>query len=219
MPEQWVSEIMDRMLMTYGKKFSEQWGGSDPDKLFGFWSQQLAGFTPAEIKRGLAALETRDWPPTLPEFKKLCRPAVDATAAYYEAVAGVQARERGDVGQWSHPAIFWASVQIGAFDLKSQSYTQIKARWEKALQDEMEKGQWSAIPEPMIALPAPGKTASSREKAAQMLQQLGASDALKPKSDHRAWIKKALERAKAGDDSLPGITVRFAQEAMQARAE
>lgn len=219
LPQSWVERMFDQMLLTYGKKFTDQWGGADFDKLTAHWAREMASYTPAEIKRGLAALELRDWPPTLPEFKKMCRPPVDTTAAYYEAVNGVQERERGNVGKWSHPAIFWASVQIGAFDLKNVSYSQIKDRWEKALQDEMEKGQWEAIPQPMIALPAPGKTASSREQASQMLQQLGASDMLKPKTDHKAWIKKVAERAKAGDDTLPGISLRFAKEAMEVKTQ
>lgn len=35
------------------------------------WSEGLAGFTPDQIKRGLAAWDG-DWPPSLPEFKKAC---------------------------------------------------------------------------------------------------------------------------------------------------
>jgi hypothetical protein len=216
LPSSWVEKMFDQMLLTYGKKFVDQWGTADFDKLTAHWAREMASYTPAEIKCGLSALELRDWPPTLPEFKKMCRPPVDVTAAYYEAVAGVQERERGNVGKWSHPAIFWASVQIGAFDLKSQSYSQIKDRWEKALQAEMDKGQWSAIPEPMIALPAPGKGRSSREEAARALSDLGAADILKPRTNHKAWIKSVLERAQKGDETLPGISIRFAKEAMNA---
>jgi hypothetical protein len=217
LPQSWIEKMFDQMLLNYGRKFTEQWGGADPDKLIAHWAREMASYTPAEIKRGLAALELRDWPPTLPEFKKMCRPPVDTTAAYYEAVAGCRDREAGNVGKWSHPAIFWATVQIGAFDLKNQSYSQIKDRWETALQAEMDKGQWSAIPEPMIALPAPGKSLTSRQQATQALQQIGAADILKPRTNHRAWIKTVFERQEAGDDTLPGISIRFAREAMNAQ--
>lgn len=177
------------------------------------------GITPQEAKDGLRACrKLYDWPPSVSEFIKACRPAIDAAVAYQEAVAGVNARERGDMGKWSHPAIFWASSCM-AYDLKHQAYSAIQKRWETALQAEMSKGEWSAIPQPMIALPAPGKTASSREQAAQMLQQLGASDMLKAKTDHKAWIKKIAERAKAGDETLPGISLRMAKEAMQVKAQ
>jgi hypothetical protein len=216
LPQSWVEKMFDQMLLNYGRKFTEQWGGADPDKLINHWARDMASYTPAEIKRGLAALELRDWPPTLPEFKKLCRPPMDVTAAYYEAIAGLREREAGEMGNWTHPAIFWTTVHVGAFDLKNQSYSQIKERWEKALQAEMGKGQWSAIPEPMIALPAPGKGRSSREEAARALSDLGAADILKPRTNHKAWIKSVLERAQKGDETLPGISIRFAKEAMNA---
>jgi hypothetical protein len=216
LPESWIERLLDKMLLSYGKKFLDQWGGVDTDKLVRHWSEELASFTREELGRGYAALETREWPPTLPEFKKLCRPGIDAANAYQEAVAGVNARERGEIGTWSHPAIYWAASCM-AYDLKHQAYQSIAKRWETALQAEMSKGEWSAIPQPMIALPAPGKSLSSRQQATDMLQKIGASDVLKPRNDHRAWIAKIAERAKAGDDTLPGISLRFAKEAMEAR--
>lgn len=218
LPASWVEKMFDQMLLTYGKKFVDQWGTADFDKLTAHWAREMASYTPTEIKRGLAGLELLDWPPTLPAFKKLCRPPLDVTAAYYEAVSGLREREAGNMGNWSHPAIFWTTVHVGAFDLKNHAYSQIKERWEKALKAEMDKGQWSAIPAPMIALPAPGKTLTDRQQATAMLAQYNASDILKTsRTDHRAWIKKIFERQAAGDETLPGISIRFAKEAMEAR--
>jgi hypothetical protein len=106
-----------------------------------------------------------------------------------------------------------------AYDLKQQAYGAIKHRWETALEAEMSKGEWSEIPKPMVALPAPGETKSSREEASKMLAELGASEMLQPKTDHRAWIGKVLQRAQRGDSSLPGIAVRFAREAIEGPAK
>lgn len=215
LPESWIEKMFDKMLLDYGKKFTDQWGGTDTGALIAHWSREMASYTGPEIKRGLAAMEGRDWPPTLPEFKKLCRPPVDPLTSYYQALEGTLARERGEMGKWTHPAIFWASVSVGAFDLKNVSYSQMKVRWEQALTEQMEKGEWAAIPQPMIALPPPGKTLSSKQEATRMLEQLGASDMLKPRTNHKAWIKTVLERAERGDTVLPGISIRFAREAMQ----
>jgi hypothetical protein len=216
LPESWIERLLDKMLLSYGKKFLDQWGGVDTDKLVRHWSEELASFTREELGRGYAALESREWPPTLPEFKKLCRPGIDAANAYQEAVAGVNSRERGEIGTWSHPAIYWAASCM-SYDLKHQAYQTIAKRWETALQAEMSKGEWSAIPAPMIALPAPGKSLSSRQQATQMLQEIGASDVLKARTDHRSWITAVLKRAEKGDETLPGISVRFAREALAAR--
>jgi hypothetical protein len=203
------------MLFEYGKKFSDQWGGADPEPLKLHWAQRLVDLTGDELKRGVSLLETKDWPPSLPEFRKMCRPPIDPIAAYYEAVNGVTERERGEKGTWSHPAIYWASVIVGAFDLKNLSYSQVKDRWQKALDEQLAKSEWSDIPDPVVALPAPGKTKTDREQAQKMLAQLHASDIGKGKyADQRRWIAKIFERQKRGDSSLPGIAVRFAKEAM-----
>jgi hypothetical protein len=216
LPESWIERLLDKMLLSYGKKFLDQWAGVDTDKLVRHWSEELASFTREELGRGYAALESREWPPTLPEFKKLCRPGIDAANAYQEAVAGVNARERGEIGTWSHPAIYWASSCM-AYDLKHQAYQTIAKRWETALAAEMSKGEWSAIPEPMIVLPAPGKSLASPELAAKQMKEIGAGDLLKPKTNHRYWITAVLKRAEKGDETLPGISVRFAKEALAAR--
>lgn len=217
LPPTWIDALMDKMLLSFGKKFLDQWAGVDTEKLYRHWANELGGFTREELARGAAALGVATFPPTLPEFKKLCRPGIDSLAAYHEAVEGCRARERGEIGNWSHPAIFWAASAM-AYDLKQLAYNVIAKRWETALHAEMSKGEWSAIPAPMIALPAPGKTLTSKQEGAAMIAQYNASDILKTsRSDHRAWIKAIFKRQADGDEALPGISVRFAKEAMEAR--
>ncbi len=219
LPRHWIEKMFDKMLLDYGKKFIDQWAGTDPEKLISHWAQELAGFTNDELKRGYNALAERDWPPTLPEFKKMCRGSVDPLIAYYEAVAGMQARSKGEIGEWSHPAIYWAAVPL-SYDLLSQTFSQIKTRWEAALRDQLALGEWGAIPVPVLALPAPGKGKADREQASKVLAEIGAKTVIKtPSSNHRRWIDKVFDRQNAKDSSLPGISVMFAKEAMKAKAE
>jgi hypothetical protein len=220
LPASWVEKLLHKMLLSYGKKFTDQWGATTTDELVEHWAQELAGYLPLEIARGLKALETRDWPPTLPEFKKLCRAPIDAMKAYYEAIAGTQARTAGEYGKWSHPAIYWAAMPL-SFDLGSQTYSQIKPRWEAALAEQLEKGEWPEIPQPMLALAAPGKSVPSREEAAQMLRKLKATTVISTPIDGRdpkRWAKAILERLARGDKTLMPIQIKFAQEAMGAGA-
>lgn len=215
LPRNWIEKLFDKMLLSYGKKFTDQWMGADPNKLIAHWAEELASFTGDELKRGYMALEVRDWPPSLPEFKKMCRPPMDPTVAYYEAVNGLVERERGKVGTWTHPAIFWAAAGM-AHDLKNLSHTAVKDRWEKALQDQMEKGQWELIPEVRVALPAPGKTKTDKAEAERMMAQY--MKTVTKSNDHRRWIGNVLARAKSNDETLPGISVRMAKEALEAKA-
>jgi hypothetical protein len=216
LPEKWVERLFERMLLDYGKKFGDQWAQTDMDTLIAHWSRELAGYSGAELKRGLDALATREWPPTLPEFKKLCRRPLDPMHAYYEAVAGVQARAAGEYGKWSHPAIYWAAMPL-TFDLGNQTYSQIKARWEAALFEQLDKGEWPEIPQPMAALPAPGKAKTSREDASRILRELGAATIVKDfrGGDGRAWAKKLLAREAAGE-KLTLLQASMAREALAA---
>jgi hypothetical protein len=219
LPEAWVERLFERMLLDYGRKFADQWEKADMDKLIAHWAVELAGYSGTELKRGLDALSTRDWPPTLPEFKKLCRRPLDPMHAYYEAVAGVQARALSEYGKWSHPAIYWAAMPM-AFDLGSQTFSQIRPRWEAALQEQMDRGEWPEIPQPMVALPAPGKSRTSREEASQRLRALGASGIVKDHrgGDMRGWARRILEREAAGDTTVLRIQVEFAHQALSAGA-
>lgn len=213
----WVEKLLHYMLLCYGKRFTDQWGMTDSQELIDVWANGLAGFSRDELKRGKDALAGRDWPPTLPEFKKLCRRPLDPMHAYYEAVAGVQARAAGEYGKWSHPAVYWAAMPL-AFELREQSYSQVRCRWEAALSEQLDKGEWPEIPQPMVALPAPGKTKTSREEAAKRLQELGAATVIKDSAgnDMRRWARKILEREARGDKTLLPIQVRFAREAAAA---
>ena len=217
-PQHWIESLFGKMTFTYGAKFADQWKGIDAAGLKRHWATELGKFTGEELKAGVEKLKTRDWPPTLPEFEKLCKPSIDPMVAYYEAVSGVQARANGEVGKWSHVAIYWAAMPM-AFDLGSQTYSQIKGRWEKALLDSMDRGEWSEIPQPMIALPAPGKAELSKENAAKMLEKLGASGVLKPKLNYTYWYHNILDRVKRGDKTLSMIQIQFAKMAMDIKTE
>jgi len=210
LPKAWIERLFERMAFTYGKKFSDQWGGVEVEGMKRFWAEKLAGYSGAELKRGVDALDTREWPPSLPEFLKLCRPAIDPVIAYYEALNGSQARSKGQVGTWTSPAIFWAYSAIGAFDFNNVPFTQLKPRWERALGEQVAKGEWPEIPEPNIALPAPGQAYTTREEAAKRLLEIGASTVIKrPEVGGKEWAHRTLART-----DVPPIAHEFAREAL-----
>lgn len=172
------------------------------------------GITPHDVKVGLRECRRRfAWPPSCAEFVQACRPALDPLKAYYEAVAGVQARFAGEHGEWSHPAIYWAAIGM-ATELREQSFSQVKARWEVALQQQLAKAEWEAIPQPMLQIAAPGRSTTSSEKARQAVAQLVSQVVNRPAStDPKAWARKIVARAAAGD-KLTATQVQFAQEAL-----
>lgn len=210
LPAAWVAKLIAKMQVMYGAKFTQQWAGIPPDVLQAEWAEELAGFIGAELSRGLVACRERTFPPTLPEFMVLCRPPLDADAAFHEAVRGLTARKAGERGDWSHPAIFHAALEVGQFDILNSTYTSIKTRWTRALADQLAKGQWEPVPEVAPALPAPAPM--SRAEAQQAMNKLGAGEVVNPfRRDPKAWARRIMESPK--DKSA--VAVAMAQKALE----
>ena len=70
------------MAEMYGHKWESAHGPNDAGNT---WAIGLSEYKPEHIGRGLrACLERTDpWPPTLPEFRALCRPAKRENEAMY----------------------------------------------------------------------------------------------------------------------------------------
>lgn len=220
LPERWVEKMFHKMLLEYGKKFTDQWGGADTDELIAHWARELGNYTVPEIKRGLAALDTRDWPPTLPEFKKMCRAPLNELMAYHEAVAGLEARGKGELGAWSHPAVYWAASLLRV-DLMRQTYALVKERWAQALKGQMERTEWADIPPARVLLPAPDTSPAAKELATKMVRELGATSVIKSARDginHLRWAEKIIARV-GKDKELSMIQIQFAKLALGIAAD
>lgn len=214
LPIAWIEKLFDRMTAFYGNKFADMWRGSDVAMVKELWAHELGKLTRDEVTKGAQALMTLEWPPSLPQFIKLCRPPLDAQKAFVEALNGLVARDRGEVGVWSHPAIFWATTRIGGFDMKNSTYAQIAGRWQAALEDEFSKGQWAEIPKPVMALPVAKASAAVAEKYLAKLQVL---DVESSQIDHKRWAKKIMARHQAGDKTLLPIQITMAKGALNAQ--
>jgi len=130
------------------------------------------GLNPHEIKAGIVACRRLyAWPPSLAEFIQACRPPVNYEQAHAEAVKQMRLREDGR-DNWSKPAIYWAAVKIGAFDLFNAPYVAIKGRWQRALDEAMAKPQLPEIPPRLAALPPPGRTATTIEQGRKRMAEI-----------------------------------------------
>lgn len=170
-PLSWIEKLFERLSAYYGARFADMWRGCDLEGVKQVWAAELGDCTRDEIARGVAACRTRDWPPTLPEFLKLCRPAIDYERAFIEAVEQMRRRERGE-DAWSTPAVFWAAVKLGG-DLRANPYPAIRCRWQSALDDAIAGIRSGALPGEIPprreALPPPGQTSVPPEVARQRI--------------------------------------------------
>lgn len=181
------------------------------------WLERIRArrLTRAQLKRGLVACERLKFPPSWPEFLECCQPELDPVVAYEEAVAGLQARAKGEMGEWSHPAVYWAATELRA-DLMGQTFGAVKERWTAVLKRQMARDDLPPIPPERVALPAPGAAFTSREHAAAMLRELGAAGVLRrmQQTGDKQWARRILDRLERGDN-VPSYAARQAREVLE----
>lgn len=205
-----ITRLFNRLAGIYGGRWSSQFPSQvSTDNWEQTWSEALAAerLTPKEASIGLQnCLGMYEWPPSLPEFIKACRPNLAPENAFQEAVRGMLDRTRGEMGHWTHPAIFWAAVRVGQHDIMHLGYAVMKTRWEAALRDILHRGQWKDIPEVSTALPAPGNTQADRDAAAEQMREIGAGAILgKSGRDPRGWIERLEIERKGGRYLSPTV--------------
>lgn len=217
--------MIDHLYNRLDGAYPKQWRAQFPSpQAIKNWEEswveafEESGITPELVAVGLKVCRTRNtWPPTCTEFVQACKPSVDAVAAYHEAVAGLMERGKGQMGTWSHPAIFWAASMLKG-DLKMQTYAQVKTRWEVALRSQLERTEWAEIQMPRIELPAPGQGRLSKEQAGELLRQLNATGITKRPTagfNHKRWAHRIMERAARGDNSLCIHQINSARAALE----
>lgn len=109
----------------------------------------------------------------------------------------MQARVRGEMGEWSHPAIYYAAISIGQFDLLNQAYTQLEQRWHKVLGDQLAKGQWPEIPPPRLALSSPQDREQGRREGQRRVRDLAQVISGDNNKDPRVWANRILAHPKS----------------------
>lgn len=210
-PFTWIDKIFNNLAMMFGHQFKNQWQGYDPIEVRLFWAKELRNFDKDEIATGYAAIKTLDYPPSLPQFLKLCRPPLNPVDAYNEALRGLKARANKEDFEWSHPAVYWTAVSM-SYDLKNFPYNQVKSRWESELKDQLAKPSHPEIP--AASQQDEHENEEINEEAASRVKEMTSAiiDRAK-KRDPKDWARKILAKEEAGEDVAP-ICVQFAKEAL-----
>lgn len=217
-----IDHLWNRLSGTYGGRWLRDFPDMQSiENWKAAWAEALDDerVTPQEVAEGLRTCRRMnpDWPPAVGEFIRACRPALQPEVAFYTAVAGMAARHNGEQGNWPHPAIFWAAVETGAHDLQHCSYATMKARWERALNDVLARGEWKPVPAVVKALPEPPVTAVSRAQAEEQMRRIGASRIMDQsgRDPLRGWKRVIAETENPkGKRYSPGI-VAMARNALR----
>jgi hypothetical protein len=170
MQQRWVARIFERLTAQLGSKVADMYAGVPAESVQSEWAQALSGFHPSEIDRGLRACQTRPFAPTLGEFTRLCRPALDAELAYIEAGHCLRQRDKGELGNWTHPAVFRAACEL-SMEVRAGNFRDVRKRWEWTLARELASG-WSDIPEPLTQIGHEVKTGPAPDSIKARLKEL-----------------------------------------------
>ncbi|KVL90774.1 hypothetical protein WT02_23205 [Burkholderia stagnalis] len=149
-----------------------------------------------------------DWPPSISEFLKVCKPPINIDAALYEAIEQMQVRQDGkDV--WTNAAIFWAAAKVGEHDMLGQTFSQLKPRFEAALKKVLE-GEVLPVPARVPMLQAPKAAESTREHGRQRLDELNASEVIQnvSKGGNIEWAQRIInEELRTGKVELNRLNI------------
>lgn len=104
--------LISKMRALYGRKFDQQWAGVDAQMLAETFAAGLQGLTAAELACGVNALMRHDWPPTVPEFRRMCQP--------------IDPLDR----EWDTPEVAWAKAAQNLNEMTTFSTNdQIQQAW------------------------------------------------------------------------------------------
>lgn len=190
LPDTWMERLFQKMEDRFGDLWANRYGAFPRARVKQTWAEDLGDLSGEEVARGVSGCKSSKFPPTLPEFRALCRPPVDFEGSFVEAQQQMAAREAGQ-DRWSNPAIFWAAVTIGSFDLRNGAWVVLEKRWRKVFQAELDKGEWQPVPVRAIALPPPVPTQKDRDSAARVLSSIQIKN-----QGSKEWAPRRLEGGK-----------------------
>jgi hypothetical protein len=145
------------MLSIYGHKWASHLGLADDGTgaltdAAKTWQKGLAGVTVEQIKHGFDVLifKNHDWPPSLPEFRKLCLsrsaeniPSIDEVVSILVLVSS----KKGSIAaRYEHPLVFSISQQIDMHGLRSAKTVDAK-RLVKPIYERLVNSGWDGWPD------------------------------------------------------------------------
>lgn len=168
-----AGRVIRRMMLVYGKKFKDMWKDVSDKEMQEVWAEAFAGYSDAELQRGLQACLTHQWPPTLPEFLGWCRPQMTAEMAFYHAREQLKVR---DVSKrdWLNKAVYHTAVKFGWWELRrSKDWAEARGRWAGFWEELQSNPNLADVPTPkQLEAPEPKRTEEVRQAHKQRLRVL-----------------------------------------------
>lgn len=117
------------LFKVFARRFSHKWEKTNNDaKARSVWLEDLRcnGVTDEMINTGIMKSSALDWPPSVGEFIKLCKPSdedlgIPGADEAYKAAA---------TGNWRlHPIVWHAAQKVGTYELRNHAEANVRPRF------------------------------------------------------------------------------------------
>lgn len=149
LPDAWIERLFARFEAMYGAKFADAWKGCNIASVKSVWAETLGTLSRDELAAGVAGCMAKEWPPTLPEFVKLCRQA-DPTAPGGHPTANeawglvLASRDESDTVVWTEQIAEAAGIAQPVLDAGDEVGARMAFRdaYDRILRERTEKPRW-----------------------------------------------------------------------------
>ncbi len=156
-----MGQLWRLMTEVFGYRWASAYGTSDQS---GTWAKGLAGLTGDDLARGVRKVIElgMDWPPSMPEFRKLCLPS-EADLGLPEFEQAYRAAARLD---WTlHPAVYAAAKIVGTYKLRYDAESSTRPKFEKAWDSVVERIRRGEVLEQPVDVPRLERCERTRKDA------------------------------------------------------
>ena len=151
LPDGAIDRLFHRFEAMYGAKVGEAWKGCDLRNVKAVWAETLGLFSRDQLSAGISGCMGRDWPPTLPEFVKLCRQAnPNAPGGHPTANEAwglvLASRDESDTVVWTEQIAEAAGIAQPVLDSGDEVGARMAFRdaYDRILRERPEKPRWFA---------------------------------------------------------------------------
>jgi hypothetical protein len=172
------TDFVEHIFTVFESRFRNLWvdslGGLSRTQVKNQWFEDLQDLSEREIRRGLDASKSLEYPPTLGKFRNLCRPPIDYSAMFEHAITQLRLRQEGR-DQWVNSAVYWAAVKT-SYEIRTYPYDRVKETWKRNLDAAYKAVREGLLPHEVpkaaLALPAPGRTQTNIETGRERIKKI-----------------------------------------------
>lgn len=171
-----MDRFFDNFRALFGAKFTSQF---DDPKFYNIWlvtwANGLKGLTKTQMLEGLKKCVDLAWPPSIGEFRALCRSEHQPNyeTLFHEAAKLAAQQVHGVEVNWPSALLYWSAEAFGWDELRFATWGNCQRQWTAAVDEMLKEEILPPIPAQQ-ALPAPGKSCITMEDVGRLTRALAA---------------------------------------------